>query len=147
MSIISRTDIPLKPMELGERTAIPSVVYQLLDADAFVAVSFTSKTTIDNTVSCQIGCWLVDEDGDPRMLRQDLTAPLALDFKHNASAEQINRIGIQAIASSMLNLLLGEPVEISPVIAWPDNLRESMNIRNAITAVTAISTPIDLVLL
>lgn len=139
MSLEIRTDVPLKPMSPVYPDAVPGAVYWISELDCLVAVSSDRKPTIHNTMSCSVSAWLVDAEGDAQAMASLLDRPIAVSFKHNASIEEVGRLGVQGIVRALIALVMGEPAGESPAIPWGESVRSTVNIRHAITLAKAMS--------
>jgi hypothetical protein len=135
MTYQTRSDVPLKPLRQIQAQA----VVELDDTGDLVAIHYEAVRTAGNTLSCQASAWLIDADGDPQATVDAAGVPVFSEFRHNASAAQLARLGCEALAGALTRLVLGEPAD--DVIPWPQDIRDSVSIRNAI-AVARASGPL-----
>lgn len=141
MSYTQRDDIPLKPLDA---LVVAQLVVELDDTHDLVALHYVATRTNGNTLSCHGRAWLLDADGDPQANVDSAQRPVLAQFKHNASAAQLAALGADTLAQEVTRLVLGEPAADPPPIPWPQDVRDSVSIRNAIAVARASGPVADL---
>lgn len=153
MSYTARTDVPLRLLavmppahakNLPDEYFQPSAVFEL-DTGDLVAFYYAAKRTPTNMLSCHLVAWLVDDNGDAQANVDAAEVPIVINFKHNASNQQLALLGASGLAAALRDMVLGEPVPENPPIPWSQEMRDELNVRYAIAAARATGDTIDLV--
>lgn len=134
--------------DTGEPISViaPDEELLLLDTGDYVAASCSAYRHEHMGGRTLIGVvrWLDHEGG---AVLDALDRRVLVTMQHTASVGQLTRYGEGPLKRELLLMLLGEPptlIEGEPIIIWPDDVRASVSIRNAITAATNEGPAYDL---
>lgn len=126
--------------DTGEPISViaPDEELLLLDTGDYVAASCSAYRHEHMGGRTLIGLvrWLDHEGGQTL---DALDRRVLVTFQHTASVEQLARYGEGPLMRELLRMLLGESptlIDGEPIILWPDDIRASVSIRNAIAAAT-----------
>lgn len=134
MSYTPRPDVPRKFLKGIEAQAVVE-----LDSGDLAAINYNASRTVLNTLACHARAWLVDAEGDPQASDN---VPVMTEYRHNASAILLAQLGTETLAQELTRLVLGEPATDPAIIPWPEDIRATVSLRNAI-AIARASGPIS----